>query len=192
MKDTEKWPDKETCRARSRRVPSAGQRLCQRSWGTPSSWHVDGFISESHTIRVLFMEALLLRHDWLLTPFPAPLWRFGGGAKNFLKIIYVSGCLRSCCSGQALVYPSLSVAYRIFVPCRFLTSVPVGKFWGWKLKFLIMVFLSDDQSLSESHLIRTKYNVVIHETPRDLGCLSGIRVKKTNTRIQDSPSVLIT
>lgn len=55
-----------------------------------------------------------------------------------------------------------------------------------------MVFLSNDQSLSESHHIRTKYNVVIHETPRDLGCLSGIRVKKTNTRIHDAPSVLIT
>lgn len=178
IKDTEKLPDKETCRTRSGRVPSAGQLLSQRSWDTPSSWHVDGLISASRTIRVLFMEALLLRHNWLLTPFPAPLWRLGGRAKNFFLILYVSGCLRSYCSAQALVYPSLSVAYGTLVPCRFLTTVPVGKFWGWKLKFLITVFLSDDQSLSKSHLIRTKDKVVIQEIPRDFGCLSGIRVKK--------------
>lgn len=192
IKDTEKRPDKETCRTRSGRVPSAGQLLSQRSWDTPSSWHVDGLISASWTIRVLFMEALLLRHNWLLTPFPAPLWRLGGRAKNFFfnsLCIWLPQILLQC-TGSSV--PQLICCIWDLSSLQILNHCTSREVLGLKIEV-------------SNHGFSVWWPVPIQESPyqnKRQGChprnSKGFWMslrnqgQKTNIRTQDAPSVLIT
>ena len=58
-----------------------------RGCDSPSQ-HVDVF-TDVETLSTFgsFMEASSYRHDQLLTPFPAPLWRTGGWAENSTLIV---------------------------------------------------------------------------------------------------------